>query len=578
MRSIFIFALAIAFVKFVRLLFFAALIANAVSVQAQLINLDKGHRILIDRGLQIQGQAFYRPEDLGVSSYSFDPQPFLDANFTTINWQWAIRHAIAPGDFPWGRWTGSDEADLTPAELPYKSSMVTLLSGEESNLNDPAVRMRWQNWFAAARPNFPNTILYTKQLAFDATPENLLTYMSHSQPDMLFMNSYRWKVGNIEGTWHLFSDMQRYRKFALLGNDGSGARPIPYGLQTQTFQGEGLYRVPSESELRMHHFGAWAFGYKVTSAFTYNYGTSALFSPGYHTANPTPTYYQLQEINRQGQNLGPALVRLLSKDVLWLGGKHLDGSGNEVWNPIPIDMKAYPFSGSGYPADGFSTATKDPWIRGVQSIANLGTTNNGRKGDFLLSWFQVLDESLDGLAHSGEWYFMVTNALVDPTGSAAETRQTIQINYAANVPAQVQRLNRDTGQIELIDLEEIPGTGGRRKLVLALDGGTADLFKFNTGAPFVGIELPGDYNHDGTVDAADYVAWRKGIPPSSPAAHYDQWRMNFGRSNFSGAGGTSIEPDTQVPEPGGYLLAVLALFLSPKRRKARRDIRKGMHL
>ena len=97
--------------------------------------------------------------------------------------------------------------------------MVTFLSGEESNLNDPAVRTRWQNWFTAARPNFPDTILYTKQLAFDASHDNLLAYMSQSQPDMLFMNSYRWKVGNTEGTWHLFSDMQRYRKYALLGND-----------------------------------------------------------------------------------------------------------------------------------------------------------------------------------------------------------------------------------------------------------------------------------------------------------------------------------------------------------------------
>ena len=75
------------------------------------------------------------------------------------------------------------------------------------------------------------------------------------------------------------------------------------------------------------------------------------------------------------------------------------------------------------------------------------------------------------------------------TGSAADTRQTIEITYASDVPPQLQRISRDTGQVELVDLEKIPDTGGRRKLVLTLDGGTADLFKFNTGAPFVGASI-----------------------------------------------------------------------------------------
>ncbi len=47
--------------------------------------------------------------------------------------------------------------------------------------------------------------------------------------------------------------------------------------------------------------------------------------------------------------------------------------------------------------------------------------------------------------------------------------------------------------------------------------------------------LSGDLNHDGTVDTADYVAWRK--TDNSPAA-YNNWRTNFGRTvgNTSGSG------------------------------------------
>ncbi len=39
--------------------------------------------------------------------------------------------------------------------------------------------------------------------------------------------------------------------------------------------------------------------------------------------------------------------------------------------------------------------------------------------------------------------------------------------------------------------------------------------------------LPGDYNDDGIVDAADYVEWRE-TDRTQPA--YNTWRANFGRT------------------------------------------------
>jgi hypothetical protein len=60
----------------------------STTIRAQLANLDKGHRVLIERGLQIQAQSFYQPGDLGLGSYDFDPAPYLAANFTGINWHY----------------------------------------------------------------------------------------------------------------------------------------------------------------------------------------------------------------------------------------------------------------------------------------------------------------------------------------------------------------------------------------------------------------------------------------------------------------------------------------------------------
>lgn len=228
-----------------------------------------------------------------------------------------------------------------------------------------------------------------------------------------------------------------------------------------------------------------------------------LFSVAATLALSTPARAQLDNLDKDhrviierglqihGRNLAPALVL---KGVLYVPGQHMDGAGNIVNNPAPTGIPNYP--------SGFYTAVKDPWIRGVHNIANLGAKNNGLTGDVLLTWFQVADESLDGPNYSDQWYFMVTNALVDTAGAAADTRQNIQLNFVNGVTKQVQRLNRDTGQIDLIDLELIPHSGGRRRLTVNLDGGASDLFKFNTGAPFVGASVTDDHKREIKVGAA----------------------------------------------------------------------------
>ncbi len=77
----------------------------------------------------------------------------------------------------------------------------------------------------------------------------------------------------------------------------------------------------------------------------------------------------------------------------------------------------------------------------------------------------------------------------------------------------------------------------------------------------IGVGLPGDYNNNGVVDAADYVLWRKS--PSSyggSPAGYDTWRANFGRTAGSGAS-SALSVDTAVPEPTSCVLLLLAAFV-----------------
>jgi PEP-CTERM motif len=75
--------------------------------------------------------------------------------------------------------------------------------------------------------------------------------------------------------------------------------------------------------------------------------------------------------------------------------------------------------------------------------------------------------------------------------------------------------------------------------------------------PHVGVA--GDYNHDGVVDAADYVVWRKRHPGGSAQAEYELWRSHFGHTASGGAGEAFLPI---IPEPSSLamLLIMGALF------------------
>jgi hypothetical protein len=62
--------------------------------------------------------------------------------------------------------------------------------------------------------------------------------------------------------------------------------------------------------------------------------------------------------------------------------------------------------------------------------------------------------------------------------------------------------------------------------------------------------IPGDFNYDGAVDAADYVVWRKN---DGAQAGFDTWRAHFGQSAGSG-----VSANATVPEPTTLVMLILA--------------------
>ena len=64
----------------------------------------------------------------------------------------------------------------------------------------------------------------------------------------------------------------------------------------------------------------------------------------------------------------------------------------------------------------------------------------------------------------------------------------------------------------------------------------------------------GDFNNDGTVDAADYIVWRNGLGTNYTPADYAMWRANFGATAAGAAAAVNI---SHVPEPTSALLLLV---------------------
>jgi Tol biopolymer transport system component len=69
--------------------------------------------------------------------------------------------------------------------------------------------------------------------------------------------------------------------------------------------------------------------------------------------------------------------------------------------------------------------------------------------------------------------------------------------------------------------------------------------------------LPGDFNFDGMVDAADYTAWRDGLGSDYDMDDYADWKNNFGANSTSGNAAAATVPESAS---GVLLVSALACF------------------
>ncbi len=461
-------------------------VAVGLPARAQIAVLDKGHQLLVNQGLQIWGLQT-------DSSYSLNYNELTAANMNAVVWSYGQSNpgVLAAGQ-KWGLWVdyhGNPATALNATELAHHSDLVAIQIGDEqqSDIENPAGFTK--AWFDAAHAGnyFTNQLLYVNSF-FINDHAAYANFITNANPDAISWDGY--PFGNPHGgyilpkNWLTLGNI--FRRHGLGTYIGAtGASPRPYGMYVQTFH-DGVAVDPGEVEIRWQQFAAWTMGYEFVDAFIYRGGNN-----NFGGQSSGPVYLAFQETARQGRNLGPALTKLISYGY---GPSFVQGAGS-----------------SGMPGEwiGFDRNNAQPsqrYLTAVSNVTNLGTKNGGLSGDVYVGFFNPLHLSFGD--PTGTTYFMVMNGLggdlalpngqSDNTTTVAETRQQMMLSFDFGVTGinSLLRLNRDSGAVDVINTGFNDGGNtvftslgnGKYQLQLKLDGGTGDLFKYNDGTPFVGVQ------------------------------------------------------------------------------------------
>jgi endonuclease I len=112
-----------------------------------------------------------------------------------------------------------------------------------------------------------------------------------------------------------------------------------------------------------------------------------------------------------------------------------------------------------------------------------------------------------------------------------------------------------------------------------LSGALSKLLTLTLTGEVLMADLPGDYNDDDVVDAADYTVWRDNLgsltslpsddTPGVDVDDYDRWKLHFGETAGSGLGAAgSAHAPASVPEPATCALLLIAVAACRGRRRS----------
>jgi GH25 family lysozyme M1 (1,4-beta-N-acetylmuramidase) len=219
-------------------------------------------------------------------------------------------------------------------------------------------------------------------------------------------------------------------------------------------------------------------------------------------------------------------------------------------------------------------------------IESLGFTGTTLRKTFVSNWLQLFSDSVkNALGVRPIIYTSESSANTYYSTTIASTHKLWEAWWKDSTAVPPLQSNTPTWPLwtfwQYTASAQIPGVPGSNNSP-NFDEEDADVFN-GTLAQLQSLlvhVVPGDYNHDGFVNMADYVVWRdtKGSNVNLSAdgsgngvvenADYTFWRSHFGQTSGSGSGSGADFAQNSVPGPGTvFPLSIAAVAASTQRRK-----------
>lgn len=432
--------------------------------------LGDAHKKFIRRGILTGAVVF--PGEFGFAGHNATGTnitwaTWADSKFnsacTHSGWMDILTGPVGPTDTTYWRWCegqtelsdGSGNGTISWQEEAYiggVGNLAALQAADEEDLDDTG----WRNAIKAAfdrwKVSYPDTLVYTTQNGPSNDTGDMHGYQVFCKPDMAFMFTYEFKSGgSMNQMWKSCKDFREWGKQGI--NATAYAEPIPYGMYYQCMNLQD--RHVGQSEISLGMFGPITYGYKAINAFVYarnsveapgNDIRSEIFVDGGDSVR-TALFDVVAENNRQILLMSDTLVRLSSEDI---------------WD-VTVNSQITDWSNGNVPG-----------LTGISATPIGGRASSTDR--VLIGHFKALSEKLDGSAYSNQDYFMIMNADFGVDGTPAEYQQDITLTVSSDL----ESINLATGAVETL-----VRSGGT--VTVSLDGGRGKLFKFATGAPFVGF-------------------------------------------------------------------------------------------
>jgi hypothetical protein len=210
------------------------------------------------------------------------------------------------------------------------------------------------------------------------------------------------------------------------------------------------------------------------------------------------------------------------------------------------------------------TDMRTAWGQTVNFIPVSSWTDLANGGDLVAIWPSLAAYNAAALPGTTS-----PRRSTDGTSAAVSFDDNDMIGWPNNDNSHsIELASRDANPAEPMSWQLSAGTPPMQVTATLFDHSGDDIGSPGTVPGVVVPGVPGDYNNNGAVDAADYVLWRNGGPLENEGdtpgtvnqADYEFWRARFGATS----GGAAALSAATVPEPASaaLMLCAIALYLA----------------